>query len=78
MRDNRSAFFFTNMAKAQFTNNDINEAIDAFVANTAPRTAPAAGKNGEVLIYGENANPYKPVIPKAQEDEDVEFQTPIA
>jgi len=73
VRDNRSAFFFTNMAKAQFTNNDVNDAIDAFVANNAPRTAPAAGKNGEVTIYGKNANPYKPVIPKAQEDEDGEI-----
>lgn len=63
------------MAKiAQFTDLDINTAIDEFVANNAPRLAPAIGKNSEVTIYGENNNPYKPILPKLQEDEDVEIQ----
>ena len=56
--------------KAQFTDTDISSAIDDFVATTAPRLAPAVGKNSEVTIYGENNNPYKPVLPKLQDDED--------
>ena len=59
------------MAKiAQFDTADINSAINEFVANNAPRLAPAVGKNSEVTIYGENNNPYKPVLPKLQDDED--------
>ena len=56
--------------KAQFTDNDISSAIDDFIATNAPRLAPAVGKNSEVTIYGENNNPYKPVLPKLQDDED--------
>ena len=59
---------------ATFTDADISSAINDFVANNAPRTAPAIGKNSEVTIYGENSNPYKPVLPKLQEDDDVEIQ----
>ena len=61
------------MAKiAQFDTADINSAINDFVANNAPRLAPAVGKNSEVTIYGENPNKYKPILPQLQEDEDVE------
>jgi hypothetical protein len=59
---------------ATFTDADISAAINDFVATNAPRLAPAIGKNSEVTIYGENNNPYKPVLPKLQEDEDVEIQ----
>lgn len=59
---------------AQFDTADINSAINAFVANNAPRTAPAMGKNSEVTIYGENSNKYKPILPELQEDENVEIQ----
>ena len=63
------------MAKiAQFDTADINSAINEFVANNAPRTAPAMGKNSEVTIYGENSNKYKPILPELQEDENVEIQ----
>ncbi len=59
------------MAKiAQFDTADINSAINEFVANNAPRLAPAVGKNSEVTIYGENSNKYKPILPKLQDDED--------
>ena len=59
---------------AQFDTADINSAINEFVANNAPRTAPAMGKNSEVTIYGENSNKYKPILPELQEDENVEIQ----
>jgi hypothetical protein len=63
------------MAKiAQFDASDINTAINEFVANNAPRIAPAMGKNSEVTIYGENSNKYKPILPELQEDENVEIQ----
>jgi hypothetical protein len=63
------------MAKiAQFDTADINSAINDFVANNAPRLAPAVGKNSEVTIYGENSNKYKPILPELQEDENVEIQ----
>ena len=59
------------MAKiAQFDTADINSAINDFVANNAPRTAPAVGKNSEVTIYGENSNKYKPILPELQDDDD--------
>lgn len=59
------------MAKtAQFSTEDINSAIDDFIATTAPRLAPAVGKNSEVTIYGENTNKYKPILPQLQDDED--------
>ena len=59
---------------AQFDTADINSAINEFVANNAPRTAPAMGKNSEVTIYGENSNKYKPILPELQEEENVEIQ----
>ena len=52
------------MSKARFNDAEIAEAIGAFVAATPPRIAPAIGKNSDVTVYGENKNPYKPVIPK--------------
>ncbi len=55
---------------AQFDTADISSAINEFVANNAPRLAPAVGKNSEVTIYGENPNKYKPILPKLQDDED--------
>jgi len=59
------------MAKiAQFDTADINTAINDFVANNAPRLAPAVGKNSEVTIYGENSNKYKPILPKLQDDDE--------
>lgn len=59
------------MAKiAQFDTADINSAINDFVANNAPRLAPAVGKNSEVTIYGENSNKYKPILPKLQDDDE--------
>ena len=59
------------MAKiAQFDTADINSAINEFVANNAPRLAPAVGKNSEVTIYGENSNKYKPILPKLQDDDE--------
>ena len=60
--------------KAQFTDIDINSAIDDFIAATPSRTVPSIGKNSEVTVYGENGNPYKPVIPKPQEDDSDEIQ----
>ena len=56
------------MSKARFNDADIAEAIGAFVATTEPRTAPAVGKNSPVTVYGENKNPYKPVVPKGDDD----------
>ena len=56
------------MSKARFNDADIAEAIGAFVAATPPRTAPAIGKNSDVTVYGENKNPYKPVVPKGDDD----------
>lgn len=59
------------MAKiARFDAADINIAINEFVANNAPHIAPPIGKNSEVIIYGENSNKYKPILPKLQDDED--------
>ena len=59
--------------KAQFSTEDINSAIDDFVATNAPRMAPAVGKNSEVTIYGENTNKYKPILPELKDDENVEI-----
>ena len=56
------------MSKARFNDADIAEAIGAFVAATPPREVPAIGKNSDVTVYGENKNPYKPVIPKESEN----------
>jgi hypothetical protein len=58
------------MAKAQFTQDELTEAVDSFIAITAPRTAPAVGKNSEVTVYGDNPNPYRPpVLPKGEQNE---------
>ena len=56
------------MSKAQFSNADIQSAVDAFVSTNVPRIAPAVGKNSDVTVYGENKNPYKPVIVKEDEN----------
>ena len=56
------------MSKPRFTDADIAEAIGAFVAATPPRIAPVVGRNGDVKVYGENKNPYKPVISKGEDD----------
>ena len=56
------------MSKARFNDADIAAAIGAFVATTEPRTAPAVGKNSPVTVYGDNPNPYKPVIAKGDDD----------
>ena len=52
----------------RFTDAEVAEAIGAFVANTEAREVPAIGKNSSVLVYGENANPYKPVVIKESDD----------
>ena len=56
----------------RFTDAEIAEAIGAFVASTPAREVPAVGKNSSVTVYGENANPYKPVVIKEEEDEPSE------
>ena len=48
--------------KITFSAADINSAIDAFIANNAPRTTCSSGKNGEVVVYGENDNKHKPML----------------
>ncbi len=53
---------------ARFSEADIAGAVAAFVANTPGREVPAIGKNSSVTVYGENVNPYKPVL--IREDED--------
>lgn len=65
------------MTKAQFTTEDINAAVAQFTTETAPRTAPAVGKNSEVTIYGENPNKYKPVLPELQDDQNDKDETNV-
>jgi hypothetical protein len=58
---------------ARFSDKDIAAAVDAFVANTPARSAPAVGKNSDVVIYGDNPNPYRPPMPvKGEENEPVQ------
>ena len=54
---------------ARFSDKDIAEAIGEFVLANEPREVPAAGKNGTITVYGENANPYKPIIEKESNSE---------
>ena len=56
------------MSKARFNDADIAGAIAEFTATNQARIAPAVGKNSSVTVYGENKNPYKPVIPKESEN----------
>lgn len=56
------------MSKARFNDADIAGAIAEFTATNQARIAPAVGKNSDVTVYGENKNPYKPVIPKESEN----------
>ena len=56
------------MSKARFNDAEIAEAIGAFVAATPAREVPAIGKNSDVTVYGVNPNPYKPVVPKGDDD----------
>ena len=60
---------------ARFTEAEIAQAIGEFVLTTEAREVPAAGRNGSITVYGENPNPYKPVIEKGEENEPV--QTPV-
>ena len=57
---------------ARFSGKDIADAIGAFVLANEGREVPAIGKNGNVLVYGENTNPYKPVLIKEEDDEPVQ------
>jgi hypothetical protein len=57
------------MTKARFDQAEVQSAISAFISNTAPRTAPAIGKNSEVTVYGVNTNKYKPILPKLENDD---------
>jgi len=57
---------------ARFSDADIAAAIGEFVVATPAREVPAIGKNSSVLVYGENTNPYKPIIVKEEEDEPVQ------
>ena len=56
----------------RFTDAEVAEAIAEFTAQTPAREVPAIGKNSSVLVYGENANPYKPIIVKEDENESSE------
>ncbi len=56
----------------RFTDAEVAEAIAEFTAQTTGREVPAIGKNSSVLVYGENANPYKPVLIKESEDEPIQ------
>ena len=55
---------------ARFTDKEIADAVEAFVANTPARSAPAVGKNSDVVIYGDNPNPYKPPMPVKESDDE--------
>ena len=56
------------MSKARFNDADIAGAIAEFTASNQARIAPAVGKNSYVTVYGDNPNPYKPVIAKGDDD----------
>ena len=56
------------MSKARFNDADIAGAIAEFTATNQARIAPAVGKNSDVTVYGENKNPYKPIVPKGDDD----------
>ena len=57
------------MSKARFNEADIAAAVNDFIVNTPGRDVPAVGKNSSVTVYGENNNPYKPIIVKEAENE---------
>lgn len=57
---------------AQFTADEVAEAVAEFSTYMAPRSVVAGGKNGDVTVYGENPNTRKPPkINIADEDEDI-------
>lgn len=60
------------MAKAQFTTEDIAQAVAQFTAGTEARLVPAIGKNSPVTVYGDNPNPYKPVLAKEDDNEPIQ------
>ena len=60
------------MKKAQFTNAELNEAIAEFQSCMHARTIPIGGRNGDVVMYGENPNKRKPPqINPFDENEDI-------
>ncbi len=56
------------MSKARFDDADIAGAIAEFTASNQARIAPAVGKNSSVTVYGDNPNPYKPIVAKGDDD----------
>ena len=60
------------MKKALFNDAEVTAAVEEFSTYMAPRTMQAGGKNGDVTVYGENANARKPpVINQYAEDEEI-------
>ena len=55
---------------AQFTAEDVAEAVAEFQTYMSPREVAAGGKNGDVTVYGENPNVRKP--PKINVDDENE------
>ena len=57
---------------AQFTADDVAQAVAEFSTYMAPCVVSAGGKNGDVIVYGENRNIRKPPkINIAIEDEEI-------
>lgn len=63
------------MKQALFSAEDIQGAIADFVMSTPAREAPAIGKNGAVLVYGQNDNPYRPTKVKVDDEPTDAIQT---
>lgn len=60
------------MKKALFNDAEVAAAVEEFSTYMAPRTMQAGGKNGDVTVYGENANARKPpVINQYAEEEEI-------
>jgi len=58
--------------RALFNDAEVAAAVEEFSTYMAPRTMQAGGKNGDVTVYGENANARKPpVINLSKEEEEI-------
>lgn len=58
------------MKKAQFTEAEVQYAVDEFSQYMSPRTVEVSGMNGSVTVYGENANTYKPTLAKLYDEDE--------
>jgi hypothetical protein len=56
--------------KAQFTDAEVAAAADEFRTYMAPRVLLAGGKNGEITVYGENPNTYRPPVINIHAEEE--------